>query len=85
MAELRRKMGEGLPEIPGVDLMVREREWWRQRQNEGRKVASAQKHFNKINVDYRMVTDTTPEWYQPYNYHELMETQLPYDEAENEG
>ncbi len=33
--------------------------------NEGRKVLAAQKHFNTINIDYRMITDTNPFWCRP--------------------
>lgn len=33
--------------------------------HEGRKVRAAQKHFDAINVDYRMITDTTPFWWRP--------------------
>jgi type III restriction enzyme len=36
--------------------------------NEGRKVKAAQKHFDRINVDYRMVTDTTPLWWKPADH-----------------
>ena len=32
--------------------------------NEGRKVKAAARHFEKIGIDYRMVTDETPRWWE---------------------
>lgn len=32
--------------------------------NEGRKVKAAERHFKMIGVDYRMVSDTTPNWWE---------------------
>jgi type III restriction enzyme len=50
--------------------------------NEGRKIAAAQKHFDAIHVDYRMVTDQTTEWYKSSDYRAIMEPRLPYGEEE---
>lgn len=51
--------------------------------SEGRKISAAEKHFDKIGVDYRMITDDTSQWYLPRNYHSIMEPRIPYgDESE---
>ena len=33
--------------------------------NEGRKIEAAKRHFKTLSLDYRVVTDSTNDWYEP--------------------
>lgn len=48
--------------------------------NEGRKIEAAKKHFSKLGLDYRVVTDSTHDWYEPEYSRTLREPHLPYNE-----
>jgi len=48
--------------------------------NEGRKIDAAKKHFSTLGLDYRVVTDTTHDWYEPEYMRALREPRLPYGE-----
>ena len=48
--------------------------------NEGRKIDAARKHFTKLGLDYRVVTDSTHDWYEPEYMRALREPRLPYNE-----
>jgi len=46
--------------------------------NEGRKIDAAKKHFSSLGMDYRVVTDSTRDWYEPEYARTLREPRLPY-------
>ena len=48
--------------------------------NEGRKIDAAKKHFSALGMDYRVVTDSTRDWYEPDYARTLREPRLPYGE-----
>ena len=48
--------------------------------NEGRKIDAAKKHFSALGMDYRVVTDSTRDWYEPEYARTLREPRLPYGE-----
>lgn len=48
--------------------------------NEGRKIKAAEKHFGKLGMDYRMVTDQTYDWFEPESARMTRERQLPFDD-----
>ena len=49
--------------------------------NEGRKIEAARKHFTTLGLDYRVVTDTTYDWYEPEYMRGLRNPRLPYNET----
>ncbi len=48
--------------------------------DEGRKIDAAKKHFSALGMDYRVVTDSTRDWYEPEYAQTLREPRLPYGE-----
>ncbi len=46
--------------------------------NEARKINAASKHFKKVGLDYRVVTDESKFWYESDNAWSLREPRLPY-------
>ena len=48
--------------------------------NELRKINSAKKHYTSLGLDYRVVTDTTHDWYEPEYMRALREPKLPFGE-----
>jgi len=50
--------------------------------NERRKINAAKKHFNEVGLDYRVVDDENPLWYEPAYIERIREPKLPYDQEE---
>lgn len=48
--------------------------------NEKRKIDAAKKHFNEVGLDYRVVSDENPLWYEPEYLQGIREPRLPYGE-----
>jgi type III restriction enzyme len=48
--------------------------------NEKRKTDAAKKHFREVGLDYRVVSDESPLWYEPEHMQRIREPRLPYDE-----
>lgn len=45
--------------------------------NEGRKIDAARKHFSTLGMDYRVVTDTSYDWYEPDGMKAIREHRFP--------
>ncbi|MDY6868767.1 MAG: hypothetical protein SVT56_12860, partial [Chloroflexota bacterium] len=48
--------------------------------NEKRKTDAAKKHFREVGLDYRVVDDKNPLWYEPEYIKGIREPRLPNDE-----
>ncbi|MDX9863278.1 MAG: DEAD/DEAH box helicase family protein [Anaerolineaceae bacterium] len=48
--------------------------------NEQRKIEAATRHFAELGMDYRVVADTTYDWYEPVYMRSLREPELPFEE-----
>jgi len=49
--------------------------------HEKRKIEAARKHFNEVGLDYRVVDDENPLWYESEEMHRIREPRLPYEEV----
>ncbi len=50
--------------------------------NERRKIEAAKKHFREVGLDYRVVDDENPLWYEAEEMQGIREPRLPYEEEE---
>jgi type III restriction enzyme len=50
--------------------------------HEKRKIEAAKRHFNEVGLDYRVVSDENPLWYEPEYMQRIREPRLPYEEEE---
>ena len=48
--------------------------------NEKRKIDAAKKHFREVGLDYRVVDDENPLWYESEQAQRIREPRLPYEE-----